>query len=61
MNKLTDPLASQPISTAISRDAERVIMRRLLCTSLPGGEAEYWRLVREEIEQQQRRNALGDA
>lgn len=40
---------SQPIAAALFLDAERSVMRRLLCASLSGGEAEYWSMVHDEL------------
>lgn len=37
------------VASAIIMAAERDVIRRLLCAQLPGGEAEYWALVEQEL------------
>lgn len=37
------------VATVVMHEAERDVVRKLIAASLPGGLAEYWRLVCEEI------------
>lgn len=37
-------------TTVLVRGAELNVIRRLLSASLPGGEVDYWRLVKEDLE-----------
>lgn len=43
------PEEDRMVASAIIMAAERDVLRRLLCAQLPGGEAEYWALVEQEL------------
>ncbi len=37
------------VAAALARNAELAVIRRLLAATLPGGLAEYWQLVDQEL------------
>lgn len=37
------------VAAAVLHDAELAVLRRLAAAHLPGGEAEYWQLVEQEV------------
>jgi hypothetical protein len=43
------PDEDRMVAAALLMAAERDVLRRLLCAQLPGGEAEYWALVEQEL------------
>lgn len=40
---------SRDLAVGIRDGAELTVIRRLCCARLPGGEAEFWRLVEQEL------------